>query len=323
MVKKILLWLTFFLTFKIALVLLVGQFTVDPRRDIATRKAHYNAFDPNTVFIGTSRTLYGINPAIFDSLNAGKTRSYNMGLFSLSFANSLDIARDLIQNNPETKTFFVELSALDYSTIHLKPQYVVKDVYFRTRVMHGATSVGNQEKWSDFLTGLNTTIFQTLSIAPQIAAVKKMSKPVNDPIEGPPDLEKNGMQRVDLRISGLNTVVINNRFYTQKLMTLDKKLPPNAYFLSEINEVIALGKAHGKRVTFYMPNNITKGEFEILSQVAPYIPEVNFIALQKDPGLDAIFKPENLFDSHHLNAKGSAIYTRYLQEQFTKKTDTL
>lgn len=323
MVKKILLWLALFLVFKLALTLLVGQLTTDPRRDITTRKKHLQAFNPNTVFIGTSRTLYGIDPQIFDSLNAGKTNSYNMGLFSLSFANSLKIARDLIQNNSKTKTVFVELSALDYRTIHLTPGQVFNDVYFRTRVMQAAISVDNHAKWSDFLIGLNTTLFQTLSIAPQIAAVKKMIKPANDPIEGPPNLNKNGMQRVTLTIPDLNTMVINNRFYTKKLTAFDQKFTPNTYFIAKMNEVVAFGKMHGKRVVFYTPNNITKGEFEILSQVAPFIPPANFIALPKDSSLDAIFQPEHLFDAHHLNTKGSAIYTRYLQEQFTKRHDNL
>ena len=323
MVKKIFFWIVLFLAFKLTLVLLVSFLSVDPRRDIATRKQHLQAFNPNTVFIGTSRTLYGIDPGIFDSLNAGKTDSYNMGLFSLSFANSLDIAQDLIQNRPEIETVLMELSALDYSTIHLTPAQVFNDAYFRTRVMQAAINGDTHEKWSDFLSGLNTTIFQTFSIAPQIATVKKVLEPVNDPIEGPPNLAKNGMQRVSLRISGLNTGVINNRFYTKKLMSLDKKLPPNAHFLFRINEVLSLAKAHRKRLVFYMPNNITKGEFEVLSQVAPYIPQVNFIALPTDSSLEAIFKPENLFDSHHLNVEGSAIFTRYLHGEFTKKSDNL
>lgn len=323
MVKKIFFWVALFLAFKLALVLLVGFLPVDPRRDIATRKQHLRAFNPNTVFIGTSRTLYGIDPGIFDSLNAGKTDSYNMGLFSLSFANSLDIAQDLIQTEPDIETVFIELSALDYSTIHLTPGQVFNDVYFRTRIMQAATNGSAHENWSVFLSGLNTTIFQTFSIAPQIAAVKKFLVPVNDPVEGPPNLAKNGIQHVSVGIPGLNTLMINNRFYTKNLILSGKKFPPNKHFLSKINELLALAHAHQKHLVFYMPNNITKGEFEVLSQVAPYIPQMNFIALPTDSSLEAIFKPENLFDPHHLNVKGSAIYTRYLHGEFTKKSCNL
>ena len=323
MVKKILLWIALFLGFKIAVVLIIGLLPADPRRDIATREKHRQAFAPNAVFIGTSRTLYGINPLIFDSLNAGQTRSYNMGLFSLSIANSLNIARHIIENDPKTQIVFIELSALDYSTIHMTPDLVFNDVYFRMCADEATVNPDDHGKWSDFLSDFNTTLFQTFSIAPQIATFKKWINPVNDPIEGPPNLAKNGMQRVSLRISGLNTGVINNRFYTKKLMSLGKKLPPNAHFLFRINEVLSLAKAHRKRLVFYMPNNITKGEFEVLSQVAPYIPQVNFIALPTDSSLDAIFKPENLFDSHHLNVEGSAIFTRYLHGEFTKKPDNL
>ncbi|MCE7073309.1 hypothetical protein LZG74_23535 [Dyadobacter sp. CY327] len=319
MVKKILLWIALFLGFKIAVVLIVGLLPADPRRDIATREKHRQAFAPNAVFIGTSRTLYGINPLIFDSLNAGQTRSYNMGLFSLSIANSLNIARHIIENDPKTQIVFIELSALDYSTIHMTPDLVFNDVYFRMRADEATVNPDDHGKWSDFLSDFNTTLFQTFSIAPQIATFKKWINPVNDPIEGPPNLEINGFQDVNLTIPGLNTMVINNRFYTRKLTASSDHPAPNVYFLTAINEVITLGKAYRKRVIFYMPNNVTKGEYELLAQVTPYIPQANFISLPKDPTLEAIFKPGNLFDSHHLNAKGSGIYTRYLYEQFSKK----
>ncbi|MCF2490313.1 hypothetical protein [Dyadobacter sp. CY347] len=323
MVKKILLWTALFLAFKITLVLIVGQLPVDPRRDIAIREKHRQAFAPDAVFIGTSRTLYGINPTIFDSLNAGKTRTYNMGIFTLSIANSLNIARHIIESDPETKHIFIELSALDYSTMHMTPDQIFKDVYFRTRVKEATVHPNDHGKWSDFLSDFNTTIFQTFSIAPQIATIKKWVNPVNDPIEGPPNLQKNGFQLVDLMLSDLNTMVINNRFYTKKLTLLANQPAPNTYFFSKIREVITLAETNGKRVIFYMPNNITKGEFALLSQVTPFMPRANFISLPKDSSLDAIFKPGNLFDSHHLNAKGSAIYTRYLYEQFTTKPGNL
>ncbi|MCE7068129.1 hypothetical protein [Dyadobacter sp. CY326] len=323
MVKKILKWIALFLTFKLLFVLVVAQLGLDPRRDIATRERLCQKFDPNVVFIGTSRTLYGVNPALFDSLNAGKTRSYNMGLFSISFAHALQIAENLIENERKTNTIFIELSALDYSTMHLTPNQLFQDVYFRSRATGFASNMDDKEKVSEFLTDLNLTLFQIFSIAPQIAAIKKLVKPVKDPIEGPPHLQDNGFQIVVDTLTGVNTMLINNQFYTKKLITTDRKSTPNLYYLSRINGIIALARSHGKSVVFFMPNNFTKGEFETLSHVMPYIPEANLISLPKDSRMDAIFKPVNLFDPHHLNMKGSAIYTTYLHAQFIQKSHVL
>ena len=318
MIKKLLFWTALFLAFKIIVVFLIGHFETDPRRNIAARVQLSEAFHPNTVFIGTSRTLYGINPAVFDSLNHNQTRSYNMGLFSLSFGNALQIARKSLDSR-KVKTVFIELSALDYSTILLSPDHIFHDAAFRTQAALASGNAGEHTQVDGFLTGLNSTIFQTFSIAPQIATMKKHFNPVDHPVEGQPKLLPNGFQSVKQAFAGQNTVVINNRFFSEKINASSNAVKPNAYILSRINALISWAESRNKKVLFYIPNNITESEFEALSQVVHYIPDANLIALPKDSRLDAIFKPENLFDSHHLNVKGSVIFTTYLQEQFIKK----
>jgi hypothetical protein len=101
------------------------------------------------------------------------------------------------------------------------------------------------------------------------------------------------------------------------MLALRPRTERNTYFISRINQLIAHARQLGRKVIFYYPNNITPGEQQILSRVAPFLPQENLIRLPDQP--DALFKPENLFDAHHLNRNGAAIYTRFLQEESARR----
>jgi hypothetical protein len=321
MILKITKWLVLIIVFKMITVWLIAQFYTDPRRDIDAREKLCNAFKPNTVFIGTSRTLYGIDPALFDSLNHQRTHSYNFGIFSLSPQISFNVAENLIANDPAVKTIFIELSALDYSTVALKPVDVFQDVAFRANVMAGSSNFDAHDKATSFFQALNTTLFQMFSIAPQITTAKKVISPISDPVEGKPELQDNGHQSVAKALSLSNDRIVNNRIATQQMLAQHPSADPNTYYISRINQLIGQAKRAGKQVLFFYPNSLTKVECLILSQVAPNMLEENLIRLPEDQQLDDFFKPKNLFDPHHLNQKGAAIYTRFLQKESLKRFD--
>jgi hypothetical protein len=323
MVAKITKWLVLIIIFKMITVLIIAQFYTDPRREVNAREKLCKSFNPNVVFIGTSRTLYGIDPAQFDTLNHNQTRSYNFGIFSLSPENAFQIADQLISDNPAVKTIYIELSALDYSTVALNPENVVQDAVFRANVMADCSNIDLGDKVNSFLLGLNTTLFQTFSIAPQITTIKKILNPVSDPIEGRPELRDNGHQSVKLALSKTNERLIANKSATQQILASRQSSMPNTYYISKINQLIADAKLAGKSVIFFYPNNVTKTECLILAQVAPYLPAKYLISLPAQPMLNAFFEPENLFDPHHLNEKGATIYTQFLQEESLKRLDNL
>lgn len=314
MIIKITKWLLLFIAFKMVVTLIVAQFYTDARRDIPARKKLCAAFSPNAVFIGTSRTLYGINPALFDSLNQQKTRSYNFGIFSLSPYSSIQIADDMLCESPSVKTIYIELSALDYSTVALQPQEVIPDAIFRANVLADCPDIDFNAHASAFLDGLNTTLFQMVSIAPQILAAKKALRPDNDPVEGNANLLTNGHQPVTSALLQTNGRVMANRSATDKLRASGRPATENRFFVSQIKQLIARAGELGRKVIFYYPNNITQGEYEVLSQVAPFLTKENLIPLPAHSLLDSLFKPQNLFDAYHLNEEGAAVYTQFLQE---------
>jgi len=314
MIIKITKWLILIIAFKLIVAVIVAQFYTDPRRDIAERKKLCHAFNPNVVFIGTSRTLYGIDPALFDSLNQQKTRSYNFGIFSLSPYSSIHIAEDMLSENPAIKTIYIELSALDYSTVALSPQQVIPDAIFRANIMADSPNIDFDSKTSSFLSGLNTTLFQMVSIAPQILSAKKALRPENDPIEGDADLRANGHQSVTSALLKTDGRLMANKGATEQMFAIQSPSTRNTYYFSQINKLISRASQMGKKVVFYYPNNITRGEYQILSRVAPFLSGENLIRLPEHSLLDSLFRPENMFDAHHLNSKGAHIYTQFLQK---------
>lgn len=315
MIIKITKWLLLIIAFKMVIALIVAQYYNDPRRDIAARKELCHAFNPNVVFIGTSRTLYGIDPALFDSLNQQKTRSYNFGIFSLSPYSSIQIADDMLSKNPAIKTIYIELSALDYSTVALPPQQVIPDAFFRANVLADCPDIDFQTKTGSFLDGLNTTLFQMVSIAPQILSAKKALRPEKDPVEGNANLLDNGHQSVTLRLSETNERIMANKSATEQMLNPRRPPIPNRYYIAQINKLIARARELGRKVVLYHPNSITRSEYQVLSQVAPFLPGESLVPLSTQPLLNLLFKPENLFDPHHLNRKGASVYTRFLQRE--------
>lgn len=315
MIIKITKWLLLIIAFKMIVALIVAQYYTDPRRDIAARKKHCHAFRPNVVFIGTSRTLYGIDPALFDSLNQQKTRSYNFGIFSLSPYSAIRLADDMLSENPAVKTIYIELSALDYSTVALPPQQVVQDAVFRANMMADCPDIALSDKAGSFLDGLNTTLFQMVSIAPQILSVKKALNPEEDPIEGNAHLLANGHQSVTSALSMINGRLTANKSATEQMLAVHQQAIPNTYYISRINQLIAHAKQLGRKVVPYYPNSLTQGEYQILSQVGPFLPAKNLVGLPEKSQLEILFKPENLFDAHHLNWKGASVYTRFLHRE--------
>lgn len=319
MIIKITKWLLLIIAFKLIAVLILAQFYTDPRRDIAERKKLCSAFNPNVVFIGTSRTLYGIDPALFDSLNQQKTRSYNFGIFSLSPYSSIHLAHNILSENAAIKTIYIELSALDYSTVALPPRQMIPDAIFRANVAADCPNITVRDKAESFLDGLNTTLFQMLSIAPQVSSAKKALHPEDDPVEGNAHLLANGHQSVTSVLSTINDRIMANKDATGQMLTSRPRTVPNAYYISRINQLITRAEQLGKKVVFYYPNNITRGEYGILSQVAPFLTRENLITLPESPLLDSLFIPENLFDAHHLNKKGASIYTQFLQRESVRR----
>jgi hypothetical protein len=312
MTKKIYTWILVIASVKLLLAFTVRQMGIDPRRDIATKERLCNAYQPNTIFIGTSRTLYGVNPTLFDSLNQQKTRSYNLGLFSLSSSNAYALAHRMIKENNHVKKIFIELSALDHNTILLRPKNLIQEVSFRFHVTSDAHYMSWHDKISDFLYGLNITFSQTFSIASELDAIKNRLKLVTKIGAQDAKIEEQGHQIGKTHLSNINGRILEYKTSASNLINDQVRGNPNLFYISQITELIRAAKSHGKEVIFYIPNNLSKSEESILSEVVPFMEQKNLLRIPVDEHFEQLFLAENLIDNYHLNLNGSRIYTTLL-----------
>lgn len=320
-IRTIFKWGAFIILFKMVIVALVWKLGADSRRDIAVREAMCRDFVPNAVFIGTSRTLYGIDPLLFDSLNGGRFRSYNLGLFSLSPSNSMEMAGRIVENSKEVTHIFIELNALDYSTILLTPTNFFDEMMFRAGVLFDCRNIELEQKVKSFISSFNVTVFQMFSIAPEIVKIKKYFDPPVHPVEGAPDLEIQGNQIVTLSLTEETQEILENKKATLRVAQLKKSGKPNLFYISAIKRLLARAQSSGKKVIFYSPNNISEKELLILSDVIPYIPLENRVNLPDSGISEELFQPQNLFDNFHLNRNGSRMYTGLVSEALMGKLD--
>ena len=73
-----------------------------------------------------------------------------------------------------------------------------------------------------------------------------------------------------------------------------------------MKDTVARARELGTKVVLYHPNSITRSEYPVLSQVAPFLPDESLVPLPAQPLLNVLFRPENLFDPHHLNWQGAS-----------------
>lgn len=312
MLRRLLFFLLILVSIKLLFVFFTNKLLPDPRRDIDSKLMLMHAFHPNTVFIGTSRTLFGIQPTYFDSLLNQSTRSFNLGLLSLSPASSLMIAEGILKQDSEIDNILIELSALDFNTTLLRPNNAWKELCFRIGLYSDVPNYNLKQKLTFFMNALNLAVFRTISITGEIVKIKKYLSPTSDPIEGVSKIEKAGNQKVE-NINSSNTIILDkNKQSTLGLLHQIKPEVKNTFMVNRINLLIAEAERKGRNLIFYIPNNISENERLILKSVIGYIPSDNIVIPPLALYKDSFFDPINLFDDHHLNTKGARMYTQML-----------
>jgi hypothetical protein len=70
------------------------------REMVRSGAIHYRENKINVLFMGTSRILAGIVPAVFDRLSGGKTYSYNLAFPALPISSAYFALKDYLEKNP-------------------------------------------------------------------------------------------------------------------------------------------------------------------------------------------------------------------------------
>ncbi|NIM13899.1 MAG: DUF1574 domain-containing protein [Candidatus Aminicenantes bacterium] len=79
------------------------------REMVQSGAIHYKKNKINVLFMGTSRMLAGIVPAVFDRLSGGKTFSYNLAFPALPISSAYFTLKDYLEKNPPPEYVVMQL----------------------------------------------------------------------------------------------------------------------------------------------------------------------------------------------------------------------
>jgi hypothetical protein len=247
------------------------------------RKTEFAKQEYNTVFIGSSRTAFGISPVYFDYLNNQKTHSYNYGVISAMPPQTFDWCAEMIQTKPSLKYVFFELSA---GYIGLDKQNDRVLTFFKPSIPR----VEYENKFIKY-----DAPIQNISLE---SFMKKEDKSANPKYFSPAAVQQ--AHRRNLQIEEPN---------------LTPAPPLNEDYWERISELIELAESRQIHLYFFIAPRIkTDREFQIVYPV--YQKLEGRYKLQIAHYEEALYRIENSFDVSHLNSKGTKRFTEMMAERF-------
>lgn len=243
----------------------------------------------NTVFIGSSRTEYGISPAYFDLLTQHHTNSYNFGIPYGLPPGTFDRCEELIQYHSPLKYIFFELSGET-------PTYL-------TSLKHWTFEQSNT-----FHNNLVLNVFKphTWKIDIPISNNDQLNLPEND---------DNGIKRTFL-LKQINLAY-------QRNLQVEKEKKGDASLLNElywkrILKLIALAESKQIRIYFFIPPRLeTDNEVRTIYPLYQKL-DIKY-KLKVAHYEESLFKVNTSLDEFHLNQKGAKRFTELMAEAFIKQ----
>ncbi|MFC5409663.1 hypothetical protein ACFPMF_10110 [Larkinella bovis] len=276
----------------------------------------------NTVFVGSSRTMHSINPAVFDSVTQYQTRSFNHGLSALFAPNTFAECEKLLKMDGLTlKTIFLELSfppgkahedpfsrtnplhEIGFKTGH----FVREEDYSAERIRRG------NDLYDSFLNQfftLRSSVF--MSVLPLIRTEQDNfimdstgyryfrpnafgdRKPAGFTAATPPDTTA-----LPVRLTE------RDRFYLNQLMQLIRQCD-----------------ARKVSLYVYLPNRPMAEEKQILPNVYAALPDRYRIAVPYRREYTAPFPDDCSDDQQHLNQKSATLYSLQFAQAYLQKRAT-
>lgn len=254
----------------------------------------------NTIFIGSSRTEFGISPGYFDSLTKYHTRSYNLGIPHGLPPGTIQRCENLLQNHVSLKFIFFELSGET-------PTYkrTLKDFTFR----------------SYYQTASHWTFKQSNSFHNN--SVLNVFKPSNWMIEIPIMNNRVNLFENSNNISAeANRVKQINLSYQRNLRVENvnnvESSPMNELYWKRILKLIALAEAKKIRIYFFIPPRI-ETDNEVRTIYPLYQKLDTKYKLKAAHYEESLYKINTSIDDFHLNQKGAMRFTELMAEAFIKQ----
>lgn len=264
----------------------IYQETKGDKYEVRYRKNEFAKQEFNTVFIGSSRTVFGISPSYFDSLTDKKTKSYNFGIIAGLPPRTFDWCEELIQTKPSLKYVFVELSGT------------------------GIVPLNKNDEWlSDSYNEMVLAFFRPTLPRKK---VEKIHYDLNIPLK-----EFLGRNNIPLtKYFSLQEVRLSHSYNKQiEEKNPIMKIPVDEFYWKRILELIKSAESKNIRLYFFIPPRLkTEKELRMVYPIYQKLEEkYKLRAAHYD---ESLYQIDTSFDNSHLNYKGAKKFTELMAEAF-------
>jgi hypothetical protein len=287
-------------------------------RALAYRRSEFNKQEFDTVFIGSSRAIYGIIPPYFDALTRNQTKSYNFGINYGLPPQIFDWCEELIESKASLKRVFFELSG------PLESVSASGDFSFTGRFDQLETDLNNlvipffKPRLSAKEYKINykkdkraqETDFRFQNIVYRDVA-DDYNIPLEKVFEKKNDPPNNRLSLRELELSRLRSLQVEKENYADSF-DLDED------YWKRISRLIQLAESKQIRLYFFIPPRlISENE---LKTIYPVYQKLDAKYKFGVPHYDeSLFVPDTSFDYIHLNHKGALRFTELMAETFNNR----
>jgi hypothetical protein len=307
-----------------------NHFTLIKRNYLVDHKADFN-----TLFLGSSKTHYQVEPVLFDSLvnssspDSNKIHSYNFGIDGMMPPESFYLYKSILENDSlKFKTVILELNFLQ--TGETKNMFTWRGYYWLHR-----------DTYHDYMSSMLNSQYPLIQKAWNFSLVNTMAVEkfynmgmFNELVEFhreqftddtgkeaanhgflalPRHKEFKPVERqkvIDVRKASLDATQNYDAWSKGKL---------NENFNNCIKDVIDISRKRGIRLIFLLPAEWNSYQYKEIFPILKTIPDRNKIVMyQYNEKFKPLFEFENMFDNSHVNGYGARIYTGFVAEAFEK-----
>jgi len=300
-----------------------GNETISSKRNFLVKnKAHFN-----TLFIGSSKTKYQIDPILFDSIvnktNNGNIHSYNLGIDYMMPPESFYIYKSLLDNDSlHLKNVIIEIDF--FRKAETENLFTWRNYYWvNPGTYYDYTSSLLSSHYTPLLKAWNLTIVNIMAVTKiynigkfnEYVQFKKNQFSINKTFEG-----ENGFVGLPHRIEQQSKLEEVKNASITAYSNYDKwsSMKKNQAFFNSLEKIIQLSNKKGVRLIFLLPIQWQSMQYKELFPILKAIPNRNKLEIADYSEYKPLFNADISFDYAHLDSVGARIYTRDVAQAFGK-----
>lgn len=290
----------------------------------------------NTVFFGSSRIYRHINTNVLDSIMSGENiKTFNFGTVGTYNPESYFLYENFIDNQEEKSIDYAFLEIQALNDIDADNLATTKGNYWNTieYLNFAINYISDTEKSESEKADLMARYFKShLFSYFDVKIFKHYSMDTKNTVRR---MGSDGFYSLDDDLKETpNNKVLNQRRETfltdtgalkerrQSVLDIYESRPDlalNEFHYTYLLSLIEKSKEKGVELIFVLPPRLTADQYLELLPISNQLPKRNVINLSDPRDYNSLYMTEYSYDVGHLNARGAALMTKYLANEFKDK----